>query len=143
MATQLVSLDTSYPSGGLAGYIDNARDLLAKSKEGVNPLEGWKPSVPKGQAFEIGTEEYRQVEALGVQELGAVGFVLVAGGLGERLGYGDIKVRCAKRDIFNNINDFFGIPVLMNNFMDEYIHTCIDWTPNRIGNWNLLLAILY
>ena len=102
LATQLVTLDTSYPSGGLAGYIDNARDLLAKSKEGVNPLEGWKPSVPKGEAFEIGTEEYRQVEALGVEELGAVGFVLVAGGLGERLGYGDIKVR-------RNFSDFFNI----------------------------------
>ena len=92
LATQLVSLDKAYPLNGLVGYIENARDLLAKSKAGVNPLEGWTPSIPTGQAFIIGTDEYNQVEALGMKELGAVGFVLVAGGLGERLGYGDIKV---------------------------------------------------
>lgn len=92
LATQLVSLDKAYPLNGLVGYIENARDLLAKSKAGVNPLEGWTPSIPTGQAFTIGTDEYNQVEALGMKELGAVGFVLVAGGLGERLGYGDIKV---------------------------------------------------
>jgi UDP-N-acetylglucosamine pyrophosphorylase len=94
LATQLVSLDKAYPSNGLSGYIENARDLLAKSKAGLNPLEGWTPSIPTGQAFTIGTDEYNQVEAVGMKELGAVGFVLVAGGLGERLGYGDIKVSC-------------------------------------------------
>jgi UDP-sugar pyrophosphorylase len=92
LVTQLDDLNSSYP-GGLAGYISNARKLLEQSKQGVNPLEGWKPNVPTGQAFEIGTKDYNTVEALGVQELGSVGFVLVAGGLGERLGYSDIKVR--------------------------------------------------
>jgi len=92
LVTQLESLDISYPTGGLTGYIENARELLKKSKAGVNPLEGWSPSVPTGQAFDIGTEEYARIEAIGANELGAVGFVLVAGGLGERLGYGDIKI---------------------------------------------------
>lgn len=91
LVTQLDDLNSSYP-GGLAGYISNARKLLEQSKQGVNPLEGWKPNVPTGQAFEIGTKDYNTVEALGVQELGSVGFVLVAGGLGERLGYSDIKI---------------------------------------------------
>jgi len=95
LVTQLTDLNSSYP-GGLPGYITNARKLLEQSKQGVNPLEGWKPNVPTGQAFEIGTSEYDTVEALGVKELGSVGFVLVAGGLGERLGYTDIKVRCRK-----------------------------------------------
>jgi hypothetical protein len=92
-AEQVEELHKSYPSGGLAGYIKNARELLEKSRKGENPLEGWEPTVPKGQAFEIGTKEYDEVEAIGLKELGSVGFVLVAGGLGERLGYGDIKVR--------------------------------------------------
>jgi hypothetical protein len=92
LVSQLNDLNSSYP-GSLATYISNARKLLEDSKIGVNPLEGWKPTVPTGQAFEIGTKEYDTVEAVGLKELGSVGFVLVAGGLGERLGYSDIKVR--------------------------------------------------
>jgi len=94
LATQLESLDESYGDNGLVGYIQNARRLLENSRNGVNPLEGWVPSVPAGQAFELGTPEYETTEKLGMEELkNGVGFVLVAGGLGERLGYGDIKVR--------------------------------------------------
>lgn len=90
---QLESLNESYTDGGLIGYIKNARKLLKNSKDGVNPLEGWKPSIPQGEMFELGTSEYQSTEALGIAELGNVGFVLVAGGLGERLGYSNIKVR--------------------------------------------------
>lgn len=74
------------------GYLNNAVELLEKSRLGVNPLEGWMPSVPKGEAFEVGTEAFLSTEKLGLTEVGSCGFVLVAGGLGERLGYGDIKV---------------------------------------------------
>lgn len=88
---QLESIDKAYPSG-LAGYLSNAKELLEKSRKGLNPLQGWKPSIPKGECFEIGTKQYESVEKIGMKELGKVGFVLVAGGLGERLGYGDIKV---------------------------------------------------
>lgn len=90
---QLESMDQSYPTGGLLGYIANARTLLEKSRRGENPLEGWKPEVPRGEAFEVGTDRWAEVEKRGLQYLGKCGFVLVAGGLGERLGYGDIKVR--------------------------------------------------
>jgi len=89
---QLETMDRSYPSGGLVGYLANARELLDKSRRGVNPLEGWKPSVPTGDMFELGTEEFEKVEELGLKEVGSCGFVLVAGGLGERLGYGGIKI---------------------------------------------------
>lgn len=68
--------------------------MLAKSQAGENPLEGWTPSVPTGKLFEIGTKEYAEAEKIGLGEVGACGFVLVAGGLGERLGYGGIKVKC-------------------------------------------------
>jgi len=89
---QLERIDDSYPSN-LIGYINNAKDLLAKSKSGVNPLMGWKPSVPQGMNFEIGTTDYETTEKIGVQQLGKCGFVLTAGGLGERLGYGSIKLK--------------------------------------------------
>lgn len=91
LCTQLEKLNASYP-GGLRGYILKAKELLKNSKEGVNPLDGWSPKVPSGEAFEIGTAEYKKTEKIGIKELGSVGFVLVAGGLGERLGYSGAKI---------------------------------------------------
>ena len=92
LIAQLEEMDATYPTGGLAGYIANARILLSKSRRGENPLDGWRPEVPRGEAFEVGTERWGQVEQRGLPFSGRFGFVLVAGGLGERLGYGDIKV---------------------------------------------------
>ena len=90
--SKLELVDTSYPDGGLIGYLNNAVDLLERSRRGVNPLEGWTPSVPQGEAFTVGSDAFLSTEKLGLDEVGKCGFVLVAGGLGERLGYGDIKV---------------------------------------------------
>jgi len=92
LMAKLESVDESYPDGGLVGYLTNAVGLLEKSRRGENPLEGWSPSVPNGEAFEVGTEAYLSTEKSGLEEVGKCGFVLVAGGLGERLGYGDIKI---------------------------------------------------
>lgn len=92
VAEQLESLDKAYNNGGLAGYISNAKKLLENSRKGVNPLDGWAPSVPAGETFELGTDSYKSTEEKGMAELGSVGFVLVAGGLGERLGYHGIKL---------------------------------------------------
>lgn len=91
LANQLEALDESYPTG-ILGYTTRAKELLEDSRNGVNPLDGWTPSVPKGEAFELGTPEYQETEAIGMKELSSIGFVLVAGGLGERLGYSGIKV---------------------------------------------------
>ena len=93
--SKLELVDTAYPDGGLIGYLNNAVDLLEKSRRGENPLEGWTPSVPQGEAFTVGSESFLSTEKLGLDEVGKCGFVLVAGGLGERLGYGDIKVSCS------------------------------------------------
>lgn len=94
--SKLELVDSTYPDGGLIGYLNNAVTLLEKSRKGENPLEGWVPCVPKGKAFtSVGSDAFLETEKLGLDEVGKCGFVLVAGGLGERLGYGDIKVSCA------------------------------------------------
>uniref|UniRef100_A0A453SPQ0 Uncharacterized protein n=1 Tax=Aegilops tauschii subsp. strangulata TaxID=200361 RepID=A0A453SPQ0_AEGTS len=41
---QVSRLNSSYP-GGLAAYIQNAKKLLADSKAGQNPYDGFTPSV--------------------------------------------------------------------------------------------------
>ena len=88
---QMEALDASYP-GGLKAYVANARQLLAESKSGVNPLEGWTPKVPTGTSLRFASSEYLEHEQVGVEELDGCSFVLVAGGLGERLGFSGIKV---------------------------------------------------
>lgn len=89
--SQVLQLNEQYP-GGLSQYCQNAQTLLASSKAGENPYEGFTPKVPKGKVLSPEQEEFAKMEDIGIQALGQTGFVLVAGGLGERLGYGGIKI---------------------------------------------------
>lgn len=91
LLAQLAHLDASY-AGGLAAYTANARRLLHDSQAGLNPFEGCVPSVPEGETLDFGSARFRELERAGVAEAGAAAFVLVAGGLGERLGYSGIKL---------------------------------------------------
>ncbi|KAL7176325.1 hypothetical protein ACSBR2_029799 [Camellia fascicularis] len=88
---QVAKLDASYP-GGLVSYIKTARKLLADSKAGRNPFDGFTPSVPSGESLTFGNDNFVQFEEAGIREMKNAAFVLVAGGLGERLGYNGIKV---------------------------------------------------
>jgi UDP-sugar pyrophosphorylase len=87
----LSRVDTSYP-GGLTGYISNARKLLAEAKEGNNPFEGFVPEQPDKVDLTEFNDAYDRYEALGKAHFDKTAFVLVAGGLGERLGYSGIKL---------------------------------------------------
>ena len=107
--SQAAALDAAYP-GGLAAYISRARHLLSSSLSGVNPrLEHWTPSVPAagaskkakaraaaeeaiGRSLEPGTDECCAAEAVGLEAAVGLGFVLLAGGLGERLGFSGTKL---------------------------------------------------
>ncbi|XP_077236450.1 UDP-sugar pyrophosphorylase-like isoform X1 [Tasmannia lanceolata] len=88
---QVARLNSSYP-GGLVSYIRNARNLLADSKAGKNPFDGFTPSVPSGEVLNFGDDNFVMFEEAGIREARNAAFVLVAGGLGERLGYKGIKL---------------------------------------------------
>jgi len=87
----LTRIDSSYP-GGLAGYISNARKLLAEAKKGANPFEGLVPHQPDKVDLTQFDESYDRYEAVGKGRFDKTAVVLVAGGLGERLGYNGIKL---------------------------------------------------
>ena len=88
---QCHQLDKSYP-GGLGAYVASARKLLGQSQRGENPLDGWMPSVPAdGVDVTPGTPEYQKYELAGLAQAGKLGYVVPAGGLGERLGYHGVK----------------------------------------------------
>ena len=85
----LVELDARLD---LTQYTQTAKRLLQDATNKVNPLDGWSPSVPQGETLQAHSEAWRAMERVGLREVGACAFVLVAGGLGERLGYDGIKV---------------------------------------------------
>lgn len=88
---QIDHLNKIYP-GGIKEYINRAKYLLENSKNNVNPYSSFSPSIPEGIDIIVGDNHYFELESVGFEELSQTGFVLVAGGLGERLGYNDIKV---------------------------------------------------
>ncbi|KAA0172079.1 hypothetical protein FNF28_00396 [Cafeteria roenbergensis] len=88
---QIAMLEKGYP-GGIAAYVAKAIELLEASAKGVNPFDGFKPEVPTGVKLDVGDAEFDKFEAAGLDKFHKSAFVLVAGGLGERLGYGGIKV---------------------------------------------------
>ncbi|NOU35720.1 MAG: hypothetical protein HOO88_02960 [Kiritimatiellaceae bacterium] len=87
----LTRINSSYP-GGLTGYISNARKLLAEAKTGANPFEGFVPHQPDKIDLTKFDAAYDRYEALGKTYFSKTAVVLVAGGLGERLGYSGIKL---------------------------------------------------
>lgn len=89
---QLQRLQQTMAPGGVADYVVRARKLLADSREGKNPFEGYTPSVPSGHTLAFGSAEFMDYEAAGYEAAKGAAFVLVAGGLGERLGYSGIKL---------------------------------------------------
>jgi UDP-sugar pyrophosphorylase len=87
----LARVDGSYP-GGLAGYISNARKLLEEAQKGENPFDGFTPQQPDSVDLTEFNDEYDHYEDVGKSRFDKTAIVLVAGGLGERLGYNGIKL---------------------------------------------------
>jgi UDP-sugar pyrophosphorylase len=97
---QVRGLERGYP-GGVAAYLKNAKALLKSSAAGENPFEGMKPEVPHGVSLDYGTPQFVELEEKGVSVFRDCAFVLVAGGLGERLGYSGIKVELPVETVTN------------------------------------------
>jgi UDP-sugar pyrophosphorylase len=89
-------LDASYP-GGLPSYLTKAKRLLKESADGANPFDEYEALVPKGESLSYvdgpgSTMDFNEAEQIGAKACSGAVFVLVAGGLGERLGYSGIKL---------------------------------------------------
>lgn len=94
LTEQLADLDSSYP-GGLAAYTSKAKVLLKESADGTNPFEEFEAVLSEGETLSYdgkGTMSFSEAEKIGMEGIAGAAFVLVAGGLGERLGYSGIKL---------------------------------------------------
>ena len=90
LLAQLAGMDEAYPD--LSAYVGRARQLLADAAQDVSPYEGCTVEVPEGIVMETASAAFREDERAGVTAMQNAVFVLVAGGLGERLGHDGIKV---------------------------------------------------
>ena len=78
--------------GGIKDYIKRAKILLEESKNNINPFKDYTPEVPLGFDIKVSSDQFYELDKLGFEQIENTVFVLVAGGLGERLGYPDIKI---------------------------------------------------
>ena len=79
--------------GGIKDYIRRAKVLLENSKNKMNSFNEYKIEVPNEiPHVKVGNDEFYELEKLGFEQMRNSVFVLVAGGLGERLGYSGIKI---------------------------------------------------
>lgn len=100
---QLFKLEEFYP-GGIVEYILRAKHLINNSINNVNPYSEYIPSIPEGvNCLDIASERFNEYESKGLELIKDTGFVLVAGGLGERLGYNGIKLEIPVT-LINGIN---------------------------------------
>lgn len=90
LLAQVRGLDARYP-GGLKRYLRHAEELIEQSRRGESPYQDCVPHVPDGFRVDFGSAEFCELEAQGLSEIGRCGFALVAGGLGERLGFQGVK----------------------------------------------------
>ena len=94
LTEQLNHINESYP-GGIKHYHEKALTLLNNSANDHNPYDDYDVGIPTGEKIhfnEHNLEHIEHYENLGMKELEKTVFVLVAGGLGERLGYPGIKI---------------------------------------------------
>ena len=80
----------------------------------MNPFDKYRPDLPPFVSLEPGQELFIEMESKGLQELSKVGLVLIAGGLGERLGFSGIKVSLP---VVTIVQDYSYI-----RYYCEYIH---------------------
>ena len=120
---QAINFNLRYP-GGIAAYQKNARELLQLSSAGENPFEGYKAEIPSGIDVNDIDGKFMDAEEIGLRIFNKSCVVLVAGGLGERLGYNGIKVAIP----FSLVNG--------QTYLDWYIHNIIalQEKSNRLNN---------
>lgn len=91
MIHSLARIHEGYP-GGIMKYLANARHLLSEARKGGNPYAGYTPTKPPVEDLSSFNDNFFQREREGLEASQGLAVVLVAGGLGERLGYSGIKL---------------------------------------------------
>lgn len=90
LASQIEHISNCY-DGGLEAYVKKGRELVHEFRTGIKDLPQRLEKPANINKISLNAE-FEELEERGRNLIGQTGFVLVAGGLGERLGSKDIKI---------------------------------------------------
>nr|AZL94439.1 UDP-glucose pyrophosphorylase [Nephromyces sp. MMRI]AZL94441.1 UDP-glucose pyrophosphorylase [Nephromyces sp. MMRI] len=120
LLNQIRKFENDYP-GGIFSYLRTARRLLSSFLGGESlDSEATSVTIPDCVRAYLEHPDYVKYEEIGLPGLTRCAFVLVAGGLGERLGYPGIKI---------------GIPVEITTettYIEHFISFILEY--QRLGN---------
>nr|AZL94438.1 UDP-glucose pyrophosphorylase [Nephromyces sp. MMRI] len=88
---QIETINNEIP-GGFIDYVKRGKRLLENTKKGITPLEGYTLEYPILEKIDTTSKDFIEWDRIGTSDLRYCAFALVAGGLGERLGYNGIKI---------------------------------------------------
>lgn len=130
---QLLDMHRHYP-GGLKVYYNNALKLLDDSRKQSNSFANYSPAIPHGTSLDFKSTTFDDYEYAGLKSAHECAFVLVAGGLGERLGYSDIKIALP--------SELVSEKTFLELYM-QYIHALeLNYTKNSHQEVKIPLAIM-
>ncbi|KAG1704658.1 hypothetical protein DVH05_005587 [Phytophthora capsici] len=131
---QILHFDGWY-KGGVDGYLSTATKLYAELRgDSVEEDTGdvwadWRPSNPaaSSELADLDSKLFADLEQTGLKNLDKCCFVIVAGGLGERLGYQGIKLRLPVETLTHTsyleayVQHLLAMQTLANTQLDEPI----------------------
>ena len=124
--------------GGIKDYIKRAKVLLENSKNNVNPFGDYTPSIPTGFNINVGDSQFLELDKLGMEQIKDTVFVMVAGGLGERLGYPSIKIGIQTELI--TLRPFIQVYIDIIKAYEDRVHKTHQ--TNLDKNWCIPLCIM-
>lgn len=77
---------------GIIHYVKEGKVLLNNFFKKINYYNTCNYTIPEGISIYYGDDNFIRYEMCGKNNIGKCGFILVAGGLGERLNINNIKV---------------------------------------------------
>ena len=124
--------------GGVKDYIKRAKVLLENSKNNVNPFGDFTPSIPTGFNINVGDSQFLELDKIGMEQIKDTVFVMVAGGLGERLGYPSIKIGI-QTDLIT-LRPFIQVYIEIIKAYEDRVHKRKDLTLDK--DWCIPLCIM-
>ena len=124
--------------GGVKDYIKRAKVLLENSKNNVNPFGDYTPSIPTGFNINVGDSQFLELDKIGMEQIKDTVFVMVAGGLGERLGYPSIKIGI-QTDLIT-LRPFIQVYIDIIKAYEDRVHK--KKIPDLDKNWCIPLCIM-
>ena len=124
--------------GGVKDYIKRAKVLLENSKNNVNPFGDFTPSIPTGFNINVGDQQFLELDKIGMEQIKDTVLVMVAGGLGERLGYPSIKIGI-QTDLIT-LRPFIQVYIDIIKAYEDRVHKNKNLQLNK--NWCIPLCIM-